>query len=51
MGAGAAQVSEHRHHTAAGLARLSELGKANAWAATLADMINVPDPTKICAIK
>jgi len=30
--------------------RLS-LGKANAWAGTLADLVNVPDPAKICSIK
>lgn len=30
--------------------RLS-LGKANAWAGTLADLINVPDPAKICSLK
>ena len=33
----------------AGILRNS-LGKANAWAATLADLVNVPDPAKICSI-
>ena len=34
----------------AGILRNS-LGKANAWAATLADLVNAPDPAKICSVK
>lgn len=28
----------------------NSLSKANAWAATLADLVNVPDPARICSI-